>query len=137
MAAVRESMTFPDLPQLGDEVRLDFTSPPQSQATPKPHPSGAQSQQTTPTQQQQQQQAPPTANKPPPPPTAPKPPAPKPKAGGVDFSSYQFPVEDEETAGSEDTAVPPPPSTPPRQHRVSAFKKEGPSKKKTPAFQEQ
>ena len=126
MKAVRESMAFPDLSTLGQEVRLDasyFTSPHSASRQPSSN----------------QEQMPAQQNPPPPPSTVGPPTAPKPnqngkthKISGADLASYQFPVDDDEPA-------PPPEASAPSHQQPpasSAFKKEGTSKKKTPVFQE-
>lgn len=132
MAAVRQSMAFPDLTdltRLGGEVRIDasfFASPSQAQ---KPTAENQVPSQHFPSHGTPSEAPPPTK---PPPPTAPKP---KQKSGGVDFSSYQFPVEDEDTHPTESGADAASSSTT-HQQMSSAFKKEGVARKKTPAFKE-
>ncbi len=143
MAAVRQSMIFPDISQHENGLSLDFTTtPPKSspQAPPPAPPSAAPPKQNHDmgARLNHQKVASSLPPQPLPPTTALKPrhePVEKSnptKSGhnisGADLASYQFPVEDEDAA----TASDPPLS---QQPATSAFKKGG-VKKKTPAFKE-
>ena len=115
MAAVRESMAFPNLsdPPSHGGIQIDATFFANNSMSPE-------------------KDTPPLGNAATPThmPAGPPPTAPKPKKTS-DFSSYQFPVEDDDATPTQSAA------SSGNQHQMSsALRKEGVAKKKTPAFQE-
>lgn len=113
MVAVRESMAFPNLsdPPVHGGIQIDAAFFANNSMSPE-------------------KDTPPLGNIATPTHVAPPPTAPKPKKAS-DFSSYQFPVEDDDATPTTSA------TSSGNQHQISsALRKEGVAKKKTPAFQE-